>query len=231
VERFFAVLGAAASAGGVTAAIEADRAAARAQLRVRLYPEEIFAGVGFEVLCRPWAGEVLEVICLDQPDSVVVVNRAMADATGLSDEELFVLGLANVRSEGPPPTHDQVQADEGVVFDVLTGPSFFTATWVRWIDQLVAGVGPNGALVAVPHRHQIAVHPLQSARGAMVAPGRMLLFAHLGTAEGVGPISPQLFWWRDGGVTHLPGGMEASGTIGFAPTDDYLELLDRLDRA
>jgi hypothetical protein len=228
IERFFRVLGHPDTNDELGDLIRGDRASALASIRVRLYPEEIFAEVTFEVLRRPWAGEVVEAVCLDQPESVVIANREMADALGLSDDELFELGLANVRAEGLPPDHDTLAADEGVDLEVLTGPSFFTATWARWVDELVPGIGPHGALVVVPQRHQVAVHPLCQMRGGLVAPGRMLLFAHLGVSEGVGPISPQLFWWRDGTVTHLPGGMQDDGVIGFAPVDDYLEMLDQL---
>jgi hypothetical protein len=206
--------------------IRADPAAARAQLRVRPYPEEAFVDLPFAVVSRPLAGELLDVLCLDFPDQVAMVNEKMLAAFAGAEDELFDVGLANVRAEGRPERADQV-ASQGVAIDLFHGHSFYSATWGRWADALVPGIGGHGALVAMPYRHQILVHALHSGKGAATGPGLILWLAHAGVSDGPGPVSAELFWWRDGRLSHLPGGVDGE-EIHFTPTDEYLAVVEHL---
>lgn len=206
--------------------IRADPVAARAQLRVRPYPEETFDDAPFGVVSRPLAGELLDVLCLDFPDRVAMVNDEMLEALGGSRDELLDVGLANVRAEGPPEFADRLDAD-GVGIYLFHGDSFYSATWGRWADVLVPGIGEYGALVAMPYRHEVLVHALQNGKGAAQAPAAMLWLADAGISDGPGPVSAELFWWRDGRLTHLEGGVDEEG-IRFAPSPEYLDAMEAL---
>ena len=206
--------------------IRADPVAARAQLRVRPYPEETFDDVPFGVVSRPLAGELLDVLCLDFPDQLAMVNDDMLEALGGARDELFDLGLANVRAEGPPELAERLDA-EGVEIDVFHGDSFYSATWGRWADVLVPGLGEHGALVAMPFRHQVLVHALQNGKGAAQAPAAMLWMAHAGISDAPGPVSAELYWWRHGRLAHLEGGVDDDG-IHFTPSPEYLDAMETL---
>jgi hypothetical protein len=206
--------------------IRADPAAARAQLRVRPYAEETFDGVPFGIVSRPLAGELLDVLCLDFPDQVAMVNDEMREALGGATDELFDIGLANVRAEGPPELAERLDA-QGAGIDLFHGDSFYSATWGRWADILVPGIGEHGALVAMPYRHQVLVHALQNGKGAAHAPGAILWLAHAGMSDGLGPVSAELFWWRDGRLAHLAGGVDDDG-IHFTPSPEYLDVMETL---
>ena len=208
------------------AVIQADPVAARAQLRVRPYPEETFDDVPFPVVSRPLAGELLDVLCLDFPDHVDMVNDEMMEALGGTRDELLDIGLANVRAEGPPELAERLDA-QGVEIDLFHGDSFYSATWGRWADTLVPSIGEHGALVAMPYRHQVLVHALRDGTGAAQAPGAILWLAHAGIVDGPGPVSAELFWWRDGRLAHLAGGVDEDG-IHFTPSPEYLAVMETL---
>jgi hypothetical protein len=225
-ERFFAVLTDDDRADPV-AVVRDDPDVAQSLLRVRPYPEEMFKDIPFRVVRRPFVGELVDVVCLDFPDHVAMVNADMAAAFRVPEADLFAIGLANVHADGPPQHIDSLQLEPGVALDVFMGETFYGASWGRWVDELVPGLGADGALVVLPLRDQIGVHALHPGQGALVAPGRMLWFAHLGVSDGIGPLTPELFWWRDGQLTHLPGGW-AGDRIRFAPTDEYLAVAEQL---
>ena len=79
----------------------------------------------------------------------------------------------------------------------------------------------------MPYRHQVLVHALEDGKGAAQAPGAMLWMAHAGISDGPGPVSAELFWWRDGRLTHLAGGVDDDG-IHFAPSPEYLDAMETL---
>ena len=167
----------------------------------------------------------------DYPDRVAIVNDAMAAALGGSEEELLAIGRANVRQEEDRPgLVERMEVEPGVVVDVFGGDSFYAATWGLWPGDLAPEVGEHGALVVMPFRHQVAVHALRSEQGAILAPGWMLRLAQLGVSDGVGPVSDQLFWWRDGRLSHLPGRAFEDG-VEFTPSDEYVELIRALSLA
>ena len=45
--------------------------------------------------------------------------------------------------------------------------------------------------------------------------------------DGPGSITPNLFWYRDGTFEQLPYELEGN-QLSFAPSDDFVELLDQL---
>ena len=81
--------------------------------------------------------------------------------------------------------------------------SFFTATHALWAEELVGPPSPHGALVTVPNRHTLLVHPILDLR-VMSATNHMLELTRRMYAEGPGSISDGLFWLRDGTLTRLP---------------------------
>jgi len=210
------------------AVIQADPVAAQELLRVRPYPVETFEGLEYHPVSAPLAGGLHDILCLDFPDRVAMLNQEMAAAFSIDAETLLARGLANVRAEPAPAEIDRIEVEPGVAIEIFADESFYAVTWARWIDALIPGLGPEGALVVMPTRHQIAVHPLRTARGASAAPGPLLQVAKVTIADGAGPVSPELFWWHAVQLVHLPGRITETGAE-LSPPEEYLAMLERLE--
>lgn len=94
----------------------------------------------------------------------------------------------------------------------------------------VTGEAPsaNGVLVAVPFRHQVLYSVPRDERA-----GRSLeAMTKIAAAEyrtGTGPISPHVFWWRDGRFTRLTEGAPGE-TPRLAVPAEFEAVLDSLVR-
>lgn len=90
-----------------------------------------------------------------------------------------------------------------------------------------------GALVVVPSRHNLVYHPITD--GSVVdAVNSLASYAVGAYGDGPGALSPQVYWWHDGGLTSLTVIDEATRTFSLRPPPPLLALmkgLDRLDHA
>lgn len=188
-------------AGAVTAASPLDtrsREEVLADLHVRVLAAEGLPPE-FAAYAREVAPGLAEVLALDLPDSVAYLGAAHVARFGPLDE-LRAAALANtgrVRAD----RHEVLRRDGGS-FDVLLGDSVYLASTVVLLPEVLEreGLVPDptlGVFVAVPFRHQLAVHVV---RDASAVPSLQLLaqFAATGCTEGVGPIVPDVYWWRAG---------------------------------
>jgi hypothetical protein len=187
--------------------------AVREMLKVRVYPEDYGAGLaGQESLLvrKPLAPGAVMALAIDFPKTVASVSPPMASGWAVPIDELFELGLANVRAgDRPQPQHREV---DGSDITFLLGESFFTATWIAMLDEFVSPESPHGQLVAIPNRHIVAFMPILD------------LYQ-----QGPGPITPNLYWRREGRLTHLP--MVIDGpTVRFEPPVEFVETLNQLHK-
>jgi len=171
---------------------------------------------------------VSEVLNVDLPESVLTYLDDHVVASGpLAD--LRRAGLANLRTV----RFDERQtlaAPGGGQFEVLMGESMFTASTLIVLEEVLErqrlAVDPeNGVLVAVPFRHQLAIHAI---RDASVVPSLngLVRFAQLGHDGGAGALSPEVFWWRAGELRRIshrgPDGTEVRAD------SDLTEVLNRV---
>src|SRR6266545_1834605 len=133
---------------------------ARSMLKVRLYPESMLQGHVDEapVVARHLAPGLLAVVARDLPETVEAVPREHAAAWGIPDDELFRLGYANVADQDQPQVQTR-RLDPGFELTTLSGESFFTTTNALWPDRYLQVFSATGALVGVPHRHTVLLHP------------------------------------------------------------------------
>lgn len=195
-------------------------------LRVRIYPPE-FAGEGR--ITRIVAPGLVAGLAIDLPDAVESVSPEQLQAWGLAVEDAFSLGYGNVaRHDKPTIGGHRPNGEPELIW--LSGNSFFTTTNVMWLDELIGPMPTAGALVAVPHRHAIVVHPMNDLGHTIQAVNLLLVLAASAYAEGPGSLSPSLYWWTKAKLVHLPG--ELSGDdIRFRPPEDFLLALDSLASA
>jgi hypothetical protein len=165
---------------------------------------------------------VLELLALDLPDSVATFNDEQVAKHGL--DRLRTAGIANLRREEV----EERATYEGV--EILVGSMFMASTVLVLRDIVLRTTGearlPNGVLVAVPFRHQLLYHVPRDV-GVVDALNAMAGNAAAGYETEVGPISPHVYWWYDGGfqqITHR----DDDGRIEVHVAGGFGEVLTRL---
>jgi hypothetical protein len=204
----------------------------RDELWARLYPRITAADnlpddPAFGYAPSPAPG-LREVLALDLPESVQTLpSDALATLGDLA--ELRLRAMNNLRAL-PVEDQDLVKQEDGARFRVVAGDSFFTASRVLVLDDLSRritgeGIGPDGALVALPFRHLLAFHPIT---GMDVIPtlNAMAAFAAYRHEEAPGPVSPYVYWWRPGRLTQLSE-READG-LTIVVGEEFQAMLERL---
>jgi len=177
---------------------------------------------------RPVVGDVLEVLVLDSPESVATLQDEDVAQFGL--DELKEAGLYNLLRE-PIAEVERIQVGEAAWLDVVAGESVYTASKMLVMTDLLTRVFgpreyPNGVLVSVAFRNQIALHPIDGPE-VVAAVNGIARFAFVGYGDSVGPVSPYAYWWRDGEFTQLT---EPDGEDGVVVVVDeaFAEMLSRL---
>ena len=192
----------------------------QSQIKVRIFGEDILPPDARAVLItRPVAPGLLAALAIDYPDTVASLNPEIPPKWGRTPDELFELGLSNVRAQDVP----DLSVIENSSIRLLSGDSFFVATWVLMLEERMQPVSAHGALVIVPHRHAVLFQPIVDV-SAVKAIGPLLGIADSQCRQGPGSISPSLYWWKDGHLTLLPS--ELKGTrIQFSPPEEFNQML------
>jgi hypothetical protein len=112
---------------------------------------------------------------------------------------------------------------------LLSGDSFFVATWVLMLEEHLAPVPEHGALVVVPNRHAVLFQPIVDV-SIVNAVGLLLGVAEAQCRQGPGSISPNLYWWQKGHLTLLPSRREG-GQFQFMPPSEFAAVLNSLAKA
>ncbi|MFN3653629.1 MAG: hypothetical protein ACK47B_28960 [Armatimonadota bacterium] len=195
---------------------------ARELLKIRIYDAAALAEMpeGSHVYWRPADG-IVAALTFDLPTTVATVSSDHVEAWGREPEELFRIGLENVRATRLQA--EEVAVDEEVRITVLEAEAedFFTATRALVLEDYLDPIPELGAIVAIPHREALLVYPI---RDSSVLPAiQSLLPITLGMYdEGPGSISPHLFWWHRGELTCLPAAVEGD-TIEFQPPREFVD--------
>jgi hypothetical protein len=96
------------------------------------------------------------------------------------------------------------------------------------LNELPGALGPHGTLVAIPHRHMMLFHRIDTA-DVVFAIQRLGILAVNLDEQGPGSISPNLFWYHNGRFTNLPFEIEAD-TFSFRPPPEFVEMLNELPK-
>ena len=214
--------------GGGPAWLPPEAALRGAHLRVvglATLPDEAAGWFGYG---RHLAGDLLEVVAHAGAGGVRLLRDE--DVAAHPPGVLRAAGLENLLRV-PRPEHRLVTGRHGEELHVLTGESPFTASTVLVLPEVlhrVTGTAahPDGVLVAVPYRHQLAFSPVRG-ESLLAALEALVPFAAKGFADGVGAVSPFVFWWQDGALTQVSVLTEAGGWA-VDDTGAFGALLDRL---
>jgi hypothetical protein len=203
-------------------ALAADYKQVKPILRVRLMPDESMGGVELpQSVSRPVAPGILAVLVFDFPDSTATVDVDHLAGWPVDTDAVFEGALDNLASE-PTPLHEGFDAEEARL-TVWYGDNFYVATRaLRLADVLPDGT--TDALIAVPNRHTLIVHPIVDA-GAVPAMGAIYQLAVQLFRDGPGSISDQPYWWHEGSIVQIPH-REDGKKIAVYPPDEFVAVLE-----
>ena len=197
-------------------------------LRLRLVPDTpADAGALRALGARPFADGIVQVLAVDVDDAVRCVSSDEIVALGWDLDEAWASAKVQTELlETPDEIHviDIGGADMIHVF----GERPYTAGRVGIIDDVIAeyaDIGDNGAIVSLPLRHSVLVHPIDDAavRGAI---GGMIPITRQLHQQGPGSVSPHLYWWRRGELEWIPTFFDGTiAGIEWYPSPDLAELV------
>ncbi|MDR1077175.1 MAG: hypothetical protein LBL55_00625 [Propionibacteriaceae bacterium] len=213
-------------ATGPTEPDKTDFAVVRPLLGVRLYNSRDLAQSGADALLlgRPLAGELVEVLVFDWPDTVEIVDRRVAEGWGPPPEELLELGRSNIAQRYVIRT-TSVESNHGLAL-VAECEHFFVPNLLFELDRRPDLIGPHGSLVTAPTRHLAVVYPIADLRtpSAVTMLINLIEKAH---QQGPGPLSRDLFWYRPSGFTAIPWERKQD-KISVSPPAAFVAMLNQL---
>ncbi|MDR0508895.1 MAG: hypothetical protein LBG63_03610 [Candidatus Methanoplasma sp.] len=189
---------------------------------VRLYGKEYIAGFGKDIMiCRPFAEGVFAALIFDLPQTVRNISRFNADKWNRSDDELFDIGIENIRRSYRLETQE-VELGGDTVFTIET-EHFFASNILFDIEQNKRFLGKGGALIAIPTRSLAAIYPINDMRTMSVLT-TFFDFVPKFYANGPGSLTDQVFWYHDG--RYEPLDYETGKKIKFTPSEAFMSLLN-----
>lgn len=204
-------------------ALAADYAQVRAILRIRLMPDESMGGVSVPgSTVRAIAPGIQAVLVYDFPDSTASVHVDHLAGWPVEVDAAFDQAMANLDQE-PNPLSEDMEVEPGTSVRIWYGDSFYVATRaLRLVDVLPPGT--TDALVAIPNRHTLVVHPIVDG-GAVSALQPIYRLAAQLFREGPGSISDQPYWWHEGTLEQIP--HHAKGRdVTVVPPDGLLAVFE-----
>jgi hypothetical protein len=198
----------------------ADLSAVRDRLKLRVYPQSMRSSLPeAKLVWWPLTDDLMVVLTLDLPSSVVTVSSDTRERWSIADDALFDVARENIAREDTPTVED-LDEDATIAIRALYGESFFIASHMLHVARFV-DPPEHGLLLAVPHRHALLMHRIVDA-SVVLAINTLLGMTHRMHLEGPGSISSQLYWWRDGRLMHLPSQVEG-GTLRFMPPPAFVD--------
>ncbi|HEU0132438.1 MAG TPA: hypothetical protein VFQ85_15750 [Mycobacteriales bacterium] len=174
-----------------------------------------------------FAPGLVQLLALDQPETVLAMNRETVDRLG-GWQTLYEQGLANLRRL-PLGTHTVVRP-EGGAFHLVEDESVHTASRALVLGDVArqAGddlAGEGGWVLSVPTRHLLMWHVIRDLTAIPSIQGMAQLTLRA-FGDAVGQLSPHVYWWDGSGYRQLTSFDGGTPTITADP--DLTDVLNRL---
>jgi hypothetical protein len=201
----------------------ADYEAMKTKIKVRLHGDDYLKHPHAALLClRELVPGIAQMLVCDLGHANVSLPAEFPRKWGRSLDELFALGVENVKAE--PPLHAAKGAPSGGnAVDMLTSDSNYAATHALFFERYLEKGTGYGALVGVPNRHVLFRHVL---RDRSVAEAMAFLIEAIRDQfrKGPGAISQQLYWWRGGELRVVPTLLKGSELV-VAPGEEFQRVV------
>jgi hypothetical protein len=177
---------------------------------------------------RPLAGNLLEVLAVDLPDTVALLNDE--DVSRIGEAALREAGLRNLLDD-PVDSYEVIGEPGSGALHAVEGSSFFTASKLLAFESLLRSTRgsdhlPYGAVVAVPTRHMLVFHPVEGI-DVLGAVQQLTGLTARFYDEQPGGVSPFVYWWRDGELTQLSA-PDGEGGLRVEVGDELTAVLNEL---
>lgn len=213
------------------ALLDEDWKAARHHIKLRVLSAEEVAENAEILISADLGAGLAAVLVYDLPDSVTSVQPDALVAWPVTGAELWRVATENLRAEEPLPAMERIVLTESAEALLVTGESFFVASRLLILgDILPPSSFPYGALVIIPGRHAMVVHPITGPEiyDALIA---LSLMAGEMYAESPGPMSPSVYWWQADTIEEVSVSVdEDAAEVTIDPSDALRELLEWLMR-
>lgn len=177
------------------------------RLRVRLFPTDIPSA---PLVTAPVSDRFVTALVADYPQHVNSIHSDSAREWAVPAAQLFDIALDNVWREEP------------LQFECLPGPGasqvyfganehFYAASHALLLERHLEVEPSRGVIVAVPNRHVMIYHPVESADALDIMRDLPTMVQGL-YEQGPGSITPSLLWWRSGQFR----------TIDYAPNGEVI---------
>lgn len=192
---------------------------------VRIYPDEHISHVGENnVLGKKLAGDLFALLVFDLPDTIMNIKPEHAEKWNKSTDELFALGINNIKEKYRMEISEQTFDD--FKFWFIDSPHFFTSNIIFDFEDHSELVGSNGSLVGLPHRHVAIIYPIENLE--VIHAINMLIPTIYGMhEEGPGSVSNKLFWFHNGELKNLPYEI-TDDSLSFTPPKEFTDMLNNL---
>jgi hypothetical protein len=204
-----------------TSDLEGDKLAG--QLRVRLLPDDV-GPLAADAMVTHFTESVVAMMVADLPSAIRGMTAADLDRGGIPMDVAWELAWENThRFE---PVEATVEILGGMAYHSVLDASFYAATKVRWLPEIIGEIPEAGALVVIPRRHTIVAHKLVHAQ-SLTAVHQLIDTARQLFNDGPGPVSRHLYWWRNDELLWLPAYYD-DRRIEFHPPPAFTEALSSL---
>ncbi len=176
----------------------------RAAVHYRLVEASTVADPSLQPSAPRIGDDLLAVLSVDLPTTIVTPEEnAWTERGGLERWRGF--GTDNLRAlmASGQIEHEHVRMEDGGDFHLAAGDSFYSSSIALVVDEVVrrfefAGTRTDrGVLVVVPFRHMMAWCVVDGPVSAL-ALNTMFVWAQARFADSPGPLSPHVYWVRDG---------------------------------
>lgn len=204
-----------------------DYAYAAPYIGVRVYPRNYVEHIGDEVTIKhSIADDLVAMLVFDFPQTVSNIKPETTIQWNKTNEELYDIGLANIRHKYPWQVNSELISGMRIWF--IEGEDLFVANSVLVMHLLSIPYSIYGSLVAIPNRHTVIVYPIENLEVISVLQPFIAILQGL-YKDGPGSISSSLYWYRDGELSILP--YEIGGdALNFKPTEEFIEVLNQLEK-
>ena len=200
--------------------VDLGTGAGRAMLRARLFADD-GPTVRDLAYALPWAPGIVEILCIDRPDTVQTV--ADSDVAGLDVDELRAMGRRNLQAEG---IDERVELAPGI--HVVSGGSLFVASRLldpEFLDDLLRGA-PRGIVVGIPDRHTLLHHAVLGPESADPITTMASLVGHIDRDQRPGGLlSPFLYYLTRDGVQQITAYTE-DGEMAITAEGAFLDAIN-----
>jgi hypothetical protein len=197
--------------------------AVRPLLKLRVFPADQAASIS--MVTYPLTPDLVAALVADYPTTIQLLTPTSIAGWPPVDA-LYAIALENLRADATPEARGVGEGPSA--FLALLDDSFFTAARVLLLPGGVDLDGAVDAVVSMPNRHALLVHPIRDA-GVLEAAGAMAGLTARLFEEGPGSIARDLFWWHGGALTTLPVTLRGK-TTSFEPPQAFLERINGLGR-